>query len=48
MIGSGAEKRGLIKEVWESSRVKAVCPPDQGWIFDGNRMAWYIFWAANL
>ncbi|EON65194.1 hypothetical protein W97_04431 [Coniosporium apollinis CBS 100218] len=37
-IGNGAEKRGLIKRVWNSKAVKSALGP--GWIFDGNRIAW--------
>lgn len=38
MIGSGAEKRGLIKKVWQSKTVQQAL--GKGWIFDGNRLAW--------
>jgi len=38
LIGSGAEKRGLIKKVWASQAVKKAL--GSGWIFDGNRLAW--------
>lgn len=37
-IGTGAEKRGLIKGVWESKSVKSVIGP--GFIFDGNKIGW--------
>lgn len=39
-IGTGAEKRGLIKGVWESKSVKDVIGP--GFIFDGNKIGWYV------
>lgn len=38
LVGSGAEKRGLITKVWNSRTVTAAL--GQGWIFDGNRLAW--------
>ena len=34
MVGNGAEKRGLIKKVYESKAVKEALGP--GWIFDGE------------
>lgn len=37
-IGSGAEKRGLIKGIWESKSIKDVIGP--GFIFDGNKIGW--------
>ncbi|KAI9877191.1 MAG: hypothetical protein M1830_004561 [Pleopsidium flavum] len=38
LIGKGAEKRGLIKAVWESKAVQSKL--GGGWIFDGNKLAW--------
>ncbi|KAK3109735.1 Protein argonaute, partial [Teratosphaeriaceae sp. CCFEE 6253] len=38
MIGSGTEKRGLMKKVWESKAVRKTL--GQGWIYDGNKLAW--------
>jgi eukaryotic translation initiation factor 2C len=38
MIGNGAEKRGLIKKVWESQAVRKEM--DQFTIYDGNKLAW--------
>lgn len=38
LIGNGAEKRGLIKSVWESKGLKQAL--GTGFIFDGNRLAW--------
>ncbi|KAI9834225.1 MAG: hypothetical protein M1819_003063 [Sarea resinae] len=40
LIGSGGEKRGLIKRVWESKAVTSAVGP--GWIFDGNKIAWSL------
>lgn len=40
LIGSGAEKRGLIKKIWNSTTVQKDL--GQGWIFDGNRLAWSL------
>lgn len=37
-IGSNAEKRGLIKAVWESNAVKEVI--GDGFIFDGHKTGW--------
>ncbi|KAF1808916.1 Piwi-domain-containing protein [Eremomyces bilateralis CBS 781.70] len=41
-IGDGAEKRGFMKTLWDSSEVKQV--RSQGgfddWIWDGNKLAW--------
>ncbi|KAF2481788.1 Piwi domain-containing protein [Neohortaea acidophila] len=37
-FGSGNEKRGLIRKLWESKAVKAALGP--GFIFDGNKLAW--------
>ncbi|KAI4731767.1 Piwi-domain-containing protein [Aureobasidium sp. EXF-10728] len=38
MVGSGAEKRGLIKAVWNSQATKKAL--GAGWIFDGQSLAW--------
>jgi eukaryotic translation initiation factor 2C len=38
LIGSGAEKRGLIKAVWESTAVQTAI--GKGFIFDGNKIGW--------
>ncbi|KAI5204824.1 Piwi-domain-containing protein [Aureobasidium subglaciale] len=38
MVGTGAEKRGLIKAVWASKTTKEQL--GNGWIFDGNSLAW--------
>ncbi len=38
VIGNGAEKRGLIKSVWDSKTVQAKIGP--GFIFDGNKIGW--------
>ncbi|THZ29175.1 Piwi-domain-containing protein [Aureobasidium pullulans] len=38
MVGTGAEKRGLIKAVWNSQATRSKLGP--GWIFDGNSLAW--------
>lgn len=37
-IGNGAEKRGLIKSVWESQTVRNKV--GNGFIFDGNKIGW--------
>lgn len=37
-MNAGAEKRGLVKKVWESRAVSAAL--GSGWVFDGNRLAW--------
>ncbi|KZF18861.1 Piwi-domain-containing protein [Xylona heveae TC161] len=39
-IGSGVEKRGLIKRVWNSKSMADKLGP--GWIFDGNKIAWCL------
>ncbi|KAK7521474.1 Piwi domain-containing protein [Phyllosticta citriasiana] len=39
IIGSGNEKRGLIKAVWQSQTVSTKL--GRGWLFDGNKIAWY-------
>ncbi|KAI9724962.1 MAG: hypothetical protein M1812_000238 [Candelaria pacifica] len=42
-VGSGKEKRGLIKKIWNSAAVKAkLFTPGSGWIFDGNKIAWSL------
>ncbi len=38
LIGSGTEKRGLIKKLWASKSLKEAL--GQGFIFDGNKLAW--------
>ena len=38
LIGNGVEKRGLIRNVWESQAVKRAL--GRGFIFDGNKLAW--------
>ena len=40
LIGSGVEKRGLIKAVWESSTVQQAV--GQAFIFDGNKLGWLV------
>ncbi|KAK7529899.1 Piwi domain-containing protein [Phyllosticta citribraziliensis] len=39
IIGSGNEKRGLIKAIWHSETVARKL--GQGWLFDGNKIAWF-------
>ena len=39
-IGSGAEKRGLIKKVWASKTVQQELGADNMWLYDGNKLAW--------
>ncbi|KAL8716741.1 MAG: hypothetical protein Q9225_005958 [Loekoesia sp. 1 TL-2023] len=40
-VGNGAEKRGLIKAVWESNQLNNAIPGTRSdWIFDGNKLAW--------
>ena len=39
LIGSGVEKRGLITKIWNSEGLQKQI--GQGWVFDGNRLAWY-------
>lgn len=39
-IGNGAEKRALIRKVWESKSIQKATGP--GWIFDGNKLAWAL------
>ncbi|KAL8832946.1 MAG: hypothetical protein Q9170_004627 [Blastenia crenularia] len=40
-IGNGAEKRGLIKAVWDSNQLNQAIPGNRNdWIFDGNKLAW--------
>ena len=38
VVGSGDEKRGLIKVAMESKALKDAVGP--GFIFDGNKIAW--------
>ena len=38
MIGNGAEKRAVIRKVWESGARLAITGPEI--IFDGNKLAW--------
>lgn len=38
LVGSGTEKRGLIKRVWASKRVQNEL--GSGFIYDGNKLAW--------
>ncbi|MCJ1470295.1 hypothetical protein MMC07_008940 [Pseudocyphellaria aurata] len=38
VIGNGAEKRGLIRSVWASKKVKQEL--GNGFIFDGNKIGW--------
>ncbi|CAD0106681.1 unnamed protein product [Aureobasidium uvarum] len=38
MVGTGAEKRGLIKAVWNSQATRKHL--GAGWIFDGQSLAW--------
>ncbi|KAF2144567.1 uncharacterized protein K452DRAFT_266507 [Aplosporella prunicola CBS 121167] len=40
IIGSGSEKRGLIKAVWNSKTLQNQL--GQNWIFDGNKIAWSL------
>ncbi|KAL9128364.1 MAG: hypothetical protein Q9217_002943 [Psora testacea] len=40
LIGSGAEKRGLVMAVWESSAVQNAV--GQSFIFDGNKLGWSL------
>lgn len=35
LVGSGDEKRGLIKKVWESKAIKNTL--GSGWVFDGEQ-----------
>ncbi len=37
-VGSGTEKRGLIKKVWASKGVRDAV--GQGFVYDGNKLAW--------
>lgn len=42
-IGNGAEKRGLVKKVWECNTVQNVLKKHSGgmpWLWDGNKLAW--------
>ncbi|KAH0537257.1 hypothetical protein FGG08_005919 [Glutinoglossum americanum] len=40
LVGSGTEKRALIKKVWYSKTVKQHLGVGAGWLFDGNKLAW--------
>lgn len=40
LIGSGVEKRALIRKVWESKPLQKLI--GESWIFDGNRLAWAL------
>lgn len=39
-VGSGNEKRGTIKKVWDTQAVRTALGP--GVIFDGNKLAWSV------
>lgn len=44
LIGNGAEKRGLVKRVWESRTVqRKLQEASKHWLWDGNKIAWYVF-----
>ncbi len=38
VVGSGVEKRIVVKKAWESDAVQRQFPA--GIIFDGNKLAW--------
>ncbi|KAI4088170.1 MAG: hypothetical protein LQ344_006262 [Seirophora lacunosa] len=43
LIGSGSEKRGLIKALWHSKQVLEKLPGGmRDWLFDGNALAWSV------
>ncbi|KAL1303294.1 hypothetical protein AAFC00_006700 [Neodothiora populina] len=42
LVGTGAEKRGLIKKAWASNAVQSELPVQKSWIFDGNSLAWSL------
>ncbi|OCL04728.1 Piwi-domain-containing protein [Glonium stellatum] len=39
-VGSGTEKRGLIKKIWASKAVQQELGADNMWLYDGNKLAW--------
>ncbi|KAI9847274.1 MAG: hypothetical protein M1837_002860 [Sclerophora amabilis] len=39
LIGSGTEKRALVRKVWASPQLKKLLG-GPSWIFDGNKIAW--------
>ncbi len=45
-IGNGAEKKGKIIAVWKSRTVqnKLHAAVNGPWLWDGNKLAWYVFW----
>ncbi len=48
-IGNGAEKRGLIKTVWECKQLEQKLPGGRNdWLFDGNKLAWYVTGLSSL
>lgn len=41
LIGSGGEKRGLVKAVWESNTVQSQLKAHSNlWIWNGDKIAW--------
>lgn len=48
MIGNGTEKRGLLRAVWNSTTIQnALKVVDSHWLWDGNRIAWYVNSSAH-
>ncbi|KAF1987595.1 Piwi-domain-containing protein [Aulographum hederae CBS 113979] len=46
LIGKGDEKRGTVRAVWDSKKLKSELGP--GWIFDGVRLAWALTERPNV
>ena len=45
LIGSGVEKRGLVKKVWQSKAVRDTI--GKGWIFDGEIVStFFVVWSV--
>ncbi|GAB7346160.1 hypothetical protein MBLNU457_4905t1 [Dothideomycetes sp. NU457] len=40
LIGSGSEKKPLIKKLWLSKAVQGALPSQNSWIFDGEKIAY--------
>ena len=46
LVGSGAEKRALVKVIWNTNAVKQAV--GASFIFDGNRIGWYAVETSSL
>jgi eukaryotic translation initiation factor 2C len=41
-VGNGAEKRGMIMAAWKSRTLQEKLSFGKMWLFDGNKIAWYL------